>query len=433
MVLSGRDTRPSLRLDPIHAITYADAAALPRVTSPPYDVVGPDGVSALEAADPHNVVRLILPRAGHDDDRYHHAARDLAAWIDAGVLVTDSAPALWVYRHDTPTGSTIGMVGAIGLDGPVLPHESTFDGPVADRVALMSATEAQLEPILLTYHGDGPASDEVDAALATPATISAVMEDGSRHHLWKLDDAETIARVSADLSDHSALIADGHHRFAAYRQVHASRGTASTASGLAVLVDAARHPLELRGVHRVVADLPLDRAVSAAVRAGFTLADVVPDSRTATGAGGLHPEPSVLLITDGVDSVLVRATTVAEKAMPTDRSPRWTGLDAAVLKHGLIGAAWNLDDTDRRVSYVHDDAAAAELARHVGGVAVLVAAPALADVMALAAAGDTMPQKSTSFGPKPRTGLIMRSTHWRHLSSPPPRRQVPQVRLRSGP
>jgi uncharacterized protein (DUF1015 family) len=33
---------------------------------------------------------------------------------------------------------------------------------------------------------------------------------------------------------------------------------------------------------------------------------------------------------------------------------------------------------------------------------------AVSDVLALAAAGERMPRKSTSFGPKPRTGLVLR-------------------------
>lgn len=422
MVSPDGGSRGHLRLDPIRAITYARADSLPRVTSPPYDVVGPDGVAALEAADPHNVVRLILPRPGEANDRYHHAAHDLRAWSEAGVLVTDPDPALWVYRNATASGSAVGLVGSVGLDGPVLPHESTFEKPVADRVALMTVTQAQLEPILLTYHGDGAASDEVDAALATPATISTVMDDGSRHDLWRLDDADTIARIAADLAGHQALIADGHHRFAAYRRVHAADGTPATSAGLAVLVDAARHPLELRGVHRVVAGLGLDDAIDTAERAGFEVLDTgtLAAHRGGEDLGasrpGLHttvsapPQGATFSLTDGTRTVRIRATDAVAAAMPTDRSTRWTRLDAAVLKHGLIGSAWGMDDADERVSYVHDDQEAAALARRVSGVAALVLPPSLADVMALAEAGEMMPQKSTSFGPKPRTGLIMRWT-----------------------
>jgi uncharacterized protein (DUF1015 family) len=409
------DTRVPLRLDPIQAVTYTDHAGLRDVTSPPYDVIGPDGVSAFEAADPHNVVRLILPREGGTDDRYHHAARDLDDWLESGVLTVDRSPALWVYRHETSTGTAIGLVGAVGLDGPVLPHESTFPGPVADRVALMSATRAQLEPILLTYQGDGPASDAVDAALITPAAVSTVLTDGSRHDLWRLDDPGTLRRIADDLAPRRALIADGHHRFAAYERVHETFPTSSTGTGLAVLVDAARHPLQVRGVHRVVAGIGLEDAVDSALKAGFETIDrtqvALPADRPGVAsAGSARDRRGTVIVGDGTWSVRMSAGPAVFDAMPTRHSSRWRRLDAAVLKHGLIGTAWGLDDADDRVSYVHDEAEAIRLAARHNGVAALVPAPGLDDVMALAEAGETMPQKSTSFGPKPRTGLIMRST-----------------------
>ncbi|PGH51117.1 DUF1015 family protein, partial [Streptomyces sp. Ru87] len=55
-----------LRLSPFRGLRYAPEriGSLAAVTSPPYDVVvRPDGLRHLETADPHNIVRLILPQA----------------------------------------------------------------------------------------------------------------------------------------------------------------------------------------------------------------------------------------------------------------------------------------------------------------------------------------------------------------------------------
>ena len=50
-----------------------------------------------------------------------------------------------------------GLIGAIRLVPPeariVLPHEDVSAGPVAGRLALMEATQANLEPIFLLYDG----------------------------------------------------------------------------------------------------------------------------------------------------------------------------------------------------------------------------------------------------------------------------------------
>ncbi|MYV61961.1 DUF1015 family protein, partial [Streptomyces sp. SID4931] len=61
-----------LRLIPFRGLRYVPerVGSLAAVTSPPYDVVvRPDGLHHLESADPHNIVRLILPQADTARDR----------------------------------------------------------------------------------------------------------------------------------------------------------------------------------------------------------------------------------------------------------------------------------------------------------------------------------------------------------------------------
>lgn len=60
--------RSGLELAPFRGVRYDPdrVGSLAAVTSPPYDViVRPDGLLHLESADPHNIVRLILPRTRH--------------------------------------------------------------------------------------------------------------------------------------------------------------------------------------------------------------------------------------------------------------------------------------------------------------------------------------------------------------------------------
>ena len=61
------------------------------------------------------------------------------------------------------------------------------------------------------------------------------------------------------------------------------------------------------------------------------------------------------------------------------------------------------------VSYHHDAGAALRAAVRGGGLAVLLAPVTVESVLDLAADGVRMPRKSTSFGPKPRTGLVLRT------------------------
>ncbi|HEX6235114.1 MAG TPA: DUF1015 domain-containing protein [Jiangellaceae bacterium] len=416
-----------LRLAPFRALRYNPAAVddLGAVTCPPYDVIGADRVGAWEAADEHNIVRLILPRQEAGDNRYVHAASDLRRWLDAGVLVRDAERGLYVYEHTNGGAVALGLVGAISLHEPaerkVLPHEDVFPGPVEDRAALMAAMAAQLEPILLTYDGGGPASDVVDEVVTGAPDIVVHTSDGAEHRLWRIVDPAALRRIAADLADRTALIADGHHRYAAYLKLR-ERSIPGSGTGLAMLVDARRHPLRVGSIHRSVAGLAWPAALDAArkvfahvevldpqdapSRAGWTLDAVLArladaKSRLAAPAFAVAADSHAALI-GAPDSAAVVAS------MPPNRSQLWHSLDASVAQHLVLEQLWGVVDSDARVAYHHnaDDAVAA--AGGGRGVALLLTPPRHDDVLAIAAQGERMPRKSTSFGPKPRTGLLMR-------------------------
>lgn len=247
-------TPAGLVLAPFRAARYTAAAGaaenLAALTSPPYDVIDDAGVAALEAADPHNAVRLILPRDRSADEpgsRYARAAEALADWLGSGVLARDEAPGLYVYEEEQDGHRQRGLVGGVALADPdagiILPHENTMAGPVSDRLALQQATRANLEPIFLLYEGGGETSRIVAETVATEPLLAAVTDDGVAHRIWALTDPATLATIAADLLPRRAVIADGHHRYATYRHYQAERHAAGDGPGpwdfgLTFLVDA---------------------------------------------------------------------------------------------------------------------------------------------------------------------------------------------------
>jgi len=427
-----------LRLAPFRALRYAPGrvADLASVTCPPYDVIGEAGVATWEAADPHNVVRLILPRPGSAEDRYAHAARDLRHWLRAGILRRDRDAALYVYEHVNGSATALGLVGAVSLHDPaervVLPHEDVLPGPVADRTALMAATAAQLEPILLTYDGDGYASDVVDGTVPTSPVLETTTADGATHRIWQLTDPDVLGRIEADLAGRQALIGDGHHRYAAYRALHAGHGLrrggdgapgsaragAATARGLSMLVDASRHPLRISGIHRSVSRLSLAQALASAATAFRVVTPLPAGAEPLTALSEAGRGRTAYVLADGRQWVLLADPDPAavDAALPPGRSATWRRLDASIACELVLARLWTVADTDERVAYHHDAADAVDAARRHDGVALLLNPARHSDVLAIAARGERMPRKSTSFGPKPRTGLLMRL-----LTDPPPK------------
>ena len=86
-------------LAPFRGIRYARdrVSGIANVTSPPYDVINGGILDHLRAADPHNVVRLILP--GEDADASKAAAALLREWLSAGVLIRDRMASLYIYEQ----------------------------------------------------------------------------------------------------------------------------------------------------------------------------------------------------------------------------------------------------------------------------------------------------------------------------------------------
>ena len=445
-------------LAPFRGIRYARdrVSGIANVTSPPYDVINGSILDHLRAADPHNVVRLILP--GQDADASQAAASLLREWLSAGVLIRDRMAALYIYEQcfheqglpeqDLSECAWLqrGIIGLVRLGSPesaaILPHEGVMPGLVAGRRELMAATQANLEPIFLIYDGeqagDGPdtATEIMDRIAAERAPlVSVTTEDGVTHRLWRLGDPAEQAAIIADLARRRALIADGHHRYAAYLDLQAEMlasglGPGPWDYGLAFLVDSAAYPPRLGAIHRVLPGLPPDRAAELA-KVAFTVQDLPPgltldDALRRLAAAGR--EGTAFLLAGGpVFRLLSHPDPVQLAAsMPAGVSAPWQALDASVMQRLLLGRLWGVADNERDVLIDHDaadavravsgDATATDVAEcpagaaePAGGTAVISNPASFEAVVQIAAHGERVPRKSTSFGPKPRTGLVLRT------------------------
>ncbi|MFE9246287.1 DUF1015 domain-containing protein [Nocardiopsis sp. NPDC006938] len=419
--------RQPLVLAPFHGLRYAAPDVdrfidgvfdIARLLAPPYDMPDADEARELQRSDPHNAARVTLPfelsrHAPDDPDsrRYRAAADLLRSWITDGVLARDEEPALYVYEQVTPQGRVQrGLVGALGLPDEgtstpaVRPHEDVAEPPVRDRFRLMEVARANLEPIFLVYRGGGGAASATTEEVTTQAPlVSTRTRDGSEHRLWAVTDPATLRRVADDLAGRSALIADGHHRYAAYRQLRREIGGPGWDHGLALLVDSDTHPPQLGAIHRVLPGLDTAEALAAAA----TVATVEHVAGADPALLADVAAPALLVVSGEGDTHLLSGFSEAalRRAMP-DRSPEWRHLATAAL-HEVLMPLWLYPE--ERVRMVHDDPAeAAAAARDEKGTAVIVPPMRVEQVYAVADRGELTPRKSTSFGPKPRTGLVMR-------------------------
>ncbi len=437
------DIRPfrALRYDPA---TIADLAL---VVAPPYDVIDAAEEARLLERHPANVVRLDKPseQPGDEaDDRYRRAARTLAGWRSDGTFRKDPHPSLYVYEQaylvpgTDVTRTQRGFFGRLRLhafdEGAVLPHERTMSGPKEDRYKLLRATGVNTSPVVAVYDDPSGAGARVlDAVTARTADVDLTDDDGVRHRLWAIEaDGEGAAAVAPLLDAASrgpVTIADGHHRYETALRYRDERRMSRSCEEdpafdyiLTLFVDAAAEPLTILPTHRIVRGLGDDGAAAllarleglfeverdvdpAALRERFEAAGLARggDGRFGlwTRAGGAlltaRREAFAPLLPEGGAALRSLDVTLLGAALE-----RLAAVDSVAVAAGAIEYTKSASEAIERVEAGLDGADAA----------FLLEPTPVAAVLAVAADGDVMPQKSTYFYPKALTGLVINPHEW---------------------
>jgi hypothetical protein len=300
-----------------------------------------------------------------------------------------------------------GVLTAVTLDGAgLLAHEGVDPDRVAARARRVQAVPVDLAPVF-AVHSPGPPQlrSALDAPPRTAPLIALTDEMGVDHRIWTLDDPEVVASVRAGLAQVRAVIADGHHRYAA--ALHAGGTEPADGRILTYLVDSARYGPELLAVHRVLRGA--GDGLLTALAEDFTVRPMSwPDVLAGLEVGG-DDLVFGLRHAGGRSALLVaRDPRALRERLPGDRSAAWRSLDTAVWEHIVHPV------TGGEVEFRADVDAALAVVDAEPGAALFVLRPAnIATVDACAAAGEMMPVKTTWFRPKPRAGLVMRSLHSR--------------------
>jgi uncharacterized protein (DUF1015 family) len=259
----------------------------------------------------------------------------------------------------------------------------------------------QAEPIFLAYRSSAPIDALVEGITRGTPHVDFVAEDGVQHTLWKVEDS---AGLSASFEAVPRLyVADGHHRTKSASRARATlseregglRPGASYNRVMAVVFP--DDQLEILPYNRVVLDLKghSAREVIAELTARFGAApttEASPDRRHCFAVYG--------------DGAWYRFTLAPKGQGVID------GLDVTLLQDQVLQPIFGITDprTDSGIDFVGGSRGTAELERRAdasSGVAFSLFPTSLAELFAVADAGEIMPPKSTWFEPKLRSGLFI--------------------------
>lgn len=391
------------RFEPFNGIRYDLARSdLARVIAPPYDVIDAGQRVELAARDPHNAVRIDLPDEADGDARYEVARGLLEAWLTDGLLVVDERPSFTLYRMTATDDAgverrTTGVIGALELSPPgtdILPHEHTTRKAKSDRLDLLRSSRANTSAIW----GLSLAKGLTDLLpVDQPPLADVEDEDGVRHTVWRVDDAEVCAAIAAAVGEQPVVVADGHHRYETSLAYKGEREAADGEPGaagatLAFIVELVEDELTVHAIHRLIAGLPDGTEVAALLAPWFEEAGPPPEGVPITAA--MEDAGCLTLVLPDREVLLRPRSDALADARDLDSSRLDVGL-AALPEHEL--------------SFQHGvDNVRAAVESGVAQAGVLLRPATIAQIEATAHGGERMPPKTTFFHPKPKTGLVFR-------------------------
>jgi uncharacterized protein (DUF1015 family) len=231
--------------------------------------------------------------------------------------------------------------------------------------------------------------------------------------LGRVNDEGAIAAVHDVLAGTELLIADGHHRYETARVYAEEIGGDGPHRYVLMCLVALQDPgLTVFPTHRLIRGLRPDQheTLAMALRRDFEIerledtAALAPPSSDEVRIGYIdaHFKRPVMLT--------LRDPAVADAALPGRAEP-YRRLDTAVLEALILKGALQMTDDDidhlDGLGYARDFDQALELVQSAEYDAAFFMAPTPVErVQEVAAAGESMPPKSTYFFPKVPTGLL---------------------------
>lgn len=406
------------------------AGKIEELVCPPYDIISDQQREEYIKTNPHNIIRLELPKG---DDKYNKAAEILKDWLEKGILIKEDKPAIYIYEEEFTAYGEIkaikGIICRVKLEefskGIILPHEFTLSKAKEDRLSLMKATNCNFSQIYSLYMDGGKNTlGKIDSLSKSEPDIQLQDNDNVTHRMWIIKDEKAIADICSDFTDRKLYIADGHHRYETalnYRNYLREQGLAKEGDAcdyqMMMLVDMEHPGLVVFPTHRLVRNLDSFNAerVIDGCKEYFdvtehsdintiesTLMELYNQGKKAYAfyCGGSSYKLLVLKDTNIIKKLLPNASTATQQ------------LDVTILHTLILEKIFGIDAENmaKQINLTYTkifDEAISSVQQGNSQCAFILNPTRVSEIREVASNGEKMPQKSTYFYPKMITGLVM--------------------------
>jgi uncharacterized protein (DUF1015 family) len=418
---------------------------LEEVITEPYDRIPPAKQEEYYARNPYNEVRIIL---GKDDDREHpekdkykRAKIYLDEWKNEGVLIQEDEDALYLYEQEFEVQGTqkkrLGLIARVKLEEfssrKVLPHERTFPKHKVDRLNLLRATNTNTGQIFLLYKDDDKNVQRAVEKAREKAELEADVkdEDNFRHLMWIVRDKDDIQSIQEAMADKVLIIADGHHRYETslnyqkeiLEEIKETEGDESFNYIMMTLFRLDDPGLVILPTYRLIKGLDKlsEEALKNLLDPYFEISEIDwadtsdksalveaqkrVSSKSFTFAAYIAQLKKFLIFQ-------LRSENILESEISEKKSKEWKSLDVAILHSLIIDKLEALSSgpfsQENSVSYIRKlDEGVEKVKQGYYQMIFLLNPVSLGQVRDVVENGELMPQKSTDFFPKLKSGLVM--------------------------
>lgn len=431
---------------PFKGLRYnSEKLNLEEVITEPYDRITPTMQEDYYRRNPYNVVRIIL---GKDDDP-EHPEKDkykrpniyLDKWESEGLLIRENQNALYLYEQEfrvkDEKKKRTGLVVRVKLEEfssrKVLPHEKTFPKHKVDRLNLLRATNTNTEQILLLYKDDRNTVSQAIEKARQKAELGAEVkdEDNFLHRLLIIKDKEAIQRIQEAMADKVLIIADGHHRYETslnYQEevletMKGAKGDEPFNYIMMTLFKLEDPGLMILPTYRLVKGLDKlsDEGIKKLLLPCFEISEIR-WSETSNQSKIEEVQKSVLNENHTFAAFIsqlkkffifrLKSEEFLDKEITDEKSKEWKRLDVAILHSLIIDKLKSLSSEsfslENNVSYIRNlEQGIKKVMQGEFQMIFLLKPVSLHQIREVVENGELMPQKSTDFFPKLKSGLVM--------------------------
>ncbi len=315
-------------------------------------------------------------------------------------------PAIYIYRIQSATRQATGVVCSLQFvedyaNRKIKVHEKTLIEKEKKQMALQAEWGAMVKPLLLGFPKKNTTWDDLlNNNITTASFFFEQLLGHETHTFWAVDDAEQIAAFQTYFSEGvpESYVADGHHRLASGRLLHAT-----TQNPMYDNILTAFFPMDellILSFNRVLIDVNTNDFLE---KLG-ELADLEPTKKVFTP----KQKHEFCLIFEEKYYKVTWKTALLETFKPDKVT-----LDVDLLNEKVLKEIFHVQDirNDKRVLYAEGNRGKKGvlhlLSENNNALGFILYPVSTKDLMTVVDSGGIMPPKSTWFEPRMKSGLLV--------------------------